>query len=189
MCRKNKDNKKFPSVFAPFLILKVEKMYYSWIASFIIAFMGVIVDIANSSIDNSFLQGAFFSTCITLLAPFFVEFFVDYTFTNRAQQTEKYTTYKGASLLICFVVMFLLCIFYATAIKTNKLIQIISTIIVGILSLYLYLVSKMDKHPNLLMEYKDVSYFEAEQNVLDKMTTDAKNLTSVEGNKGEEIKL
>ena len=189
MCKKDKEPKKFPRILAPFLILKVEKMYFSWIASFIISFMSIIVDIANSTLDNSFIQGAFYSTCITLLAPFLVEFFVEYTVSNRSQKEEKYTSYKGAALLVCFVVVFLLCVFYATAAKSNKPAQIISTIIVGILSLYLYLVSNMDKHPRLLTDYEDISYIEAEQNALNKMTSDAQNLTSVEVSEGVEVKL
>lgn len=189
MCKKNKEHKSFPRILAPFLILKVEKMYYSWIASFIISFMSIIVDWVNCSIENSFIQGAFYSTCITLLAPFLVEFFVEYTSSNRSNKKQKYTTYKGASLVLCFVVVFLLCVFYATAARTNRVIQIITTIFVGVLSLYLYLVSKMDTHPTLLTNYEDISYVEAEQSVLDKMTTDAQKLTSMKTTEGVEVKL
>lgn len=189
MRKQNRKNKAFPRILAPFLILKVEKMYFSWIASFIISFMSIIVDLVNCSVESSFLQGAFYSTCITLLAPFLVEFFVEYTSSNRANKTEKYTTYKGASLMVCFVVVFLLCVFYATAVKTNSTIQIVSTIFVAVLSLYLYLVSKMDIHSTLLTKYEDISYAEAEQNVLEQMTVDAQNLTSVEVDNGMEVKL
>ena len=135
------------------------------------------------------MQGAFYSTCITLLAPFLVEFFVDYKSSNRSKKVEKYTAYKGLALLICFVVIILLCIFYATAAKTNRIIQILSAILAGAFSLYLYLVSKMDSHSTLLTNYEDISYIEAEQNELDKMTTEAKNLKSVEVAEGVEVKL
>ena len=178
MCNKKRENKSYPRILAPFLILKVEKMYFSWIASFIISFMSIIVDLVNCSIENSFMQGAFYSTCIALLAPFLVEFFVEYTSISRSEGAEKYTTYKSASLRVCFVIVFLLCVFYATAAKTSRLIQIVSTVFVGVLSLYLYLVSKMDKHSTLLTDYKDISYVEAEQNV-----------TSVEVADGVEVKL
>lgn len=186
---RNKDIKAYPRVFAPFLILKVEKMYFSWIASFAISFMSIIVDLVNGKIENSFLQGAFYSTCIALLAPFLVEFFVGYTANNRSQRVDKYTTYKGASLVVCFVIVFLLCVFYATSAKTNKCIQITFTVLVGVFSLYLYLVSKMDAHPTLLTNYEDISYVEAEQNILDSMTSGAQNLTSVEVADGVEVKL
>lgn len=189
MSRRTSDNKAFPRFLAPFLILKVEKIYYSWIASFVISFMSIIVDLVNGSVENSFIQGSFYSTCIALLAPFLVEFFVEYTSSNRSKRTEKYTTYRGASLVICFVIVFLLCVFYATTAKTNKLIQIISTIFVGFFSLYLYLVSKMEMHSTLLTDYKDISYIEAEQNELDKMTAVAQKLTSVKGTDGMEVKL
>ena len=189
MCRRNKKSKPFPRILAPFLILKVEKMYFCWIASFVISFMSIIVDWINHSIENSFMQGAFYSTCITLLAPFLVEFFVDYKSSNRSKKVEKYTAYKGLALLICFVVIILLCIFYATAAKTNRIIQILSAILAGAFSLYLYLVSKMDSHSTLLTNYEDISYIEAEQNELDKMTTEAKNMKSVEVAEGVEVKL
>lgn len=189
MCKRNRKNKTFPRILAPFLILKVEKMYFSWIASFIISFMSIIVDWVNCSIENSFMQGAFYSTCIALLAPFLVEFFVEYTSNNRSKREEKYTTYKGGALLVCFVVVILLCICYATAARTNSVFQITATFFVGVLSLYLYLVSKMDTHSTLLTNYKDISYVEAEQNVLEKMTTDAQSLTSVEVVEGVEVKL
>lgn len=164
-------------------------MYYSWIASFVISFMSIIVDLVNCNIENSFMQGAYYSTCIAILAPFLVEFLVEYTASNRAQRTEKYSTYKGASLVVCFVVLFLLCVFYATAVKTNKLIQIVCTVFVGVLSLYLYLVPKMDEHSTLLTSYKDISYIEAEKEALSQMTNGAQNLTSVEVAKGVEVKL
>lgn len=189
MCKRYKERKTFPRILAPFLILKVEKMYFSWIASFIISFMSIIVDLVNCRIESSFRQGFFYSTCITLLAPFLVEFFVEYTASNRSQRKEKYTAYKGASLLVCFVVVFLLCVFYATAAKTNIWIQIAFTALVGILSFYLYLVSKMDAHPTLLTDYEDISYIEAEQKALNKMTKGAQNLTSVEVTEGMEVKL
>ena len=41
----------------------------------------------------------------------------------------------------------------------------------------------------LLTNYKDISYVEAEQNALKKMTAGAQNLTSVEVSKGVEVKL
>lgn len=189
MCKRNRKNKTLPRILAPFLILKVEKMYFSWIASFIISFMSIIVDLVNCSLENSFMQGAFYSTCIALLAPFLVEFFVEYTSSNRSKKKEQYTTYKGGALVVCFVVVILLCIFYATAAKTNRTIQIVSTVLVGVLSLYLYLVSKMDIHPTLLTNYKDISYIEAEQDALEKMTVGAQNLTSVKVAEGVEVKL
>ena len=189
MHKRKKQNKKFPRVLAPFLILKVEKMYYSWIASFVISFTSIIVDLINGNIENSIMQGAFYSTCIALLAPFFVEFLVEYRVSSRAQRTEKYTTYKSASLSVCFVVLLLLCVLYSTVAKTDRLIQIAFTVLVGFLSFYLYLVSKMDAHPTLLINYEDISYVEAEQNVLDQMTTEAQMLTSVEVAKGVEVKL
>ena len=162
-------------------------MYLHYLAD--VEHMSIIVDWINHSIENSFMQGAFYSTCITLLAPFLVEFFVDYKSSNRSKKVEKYTAYKGLALLICFVVIILLCIFYATAAKTNRIIQILSAILAGAFSLYLYLVSKMDSHSTLLTNYEDISYIEAEQNELDKMTTEAKNLKSVEVAEGVEVKL
>lgn len=189
MCRRNRKNNALPHILAPFLILKIEKMYLSWIATFVISFMSIIVDILNCSVEESFIQGAFYSTCITLLAPFLVEFFVGYTAINRSQRAEKYTAYKGGALVVCFVVVILLCIFYATTAKANRIIQVISTILVGALSLYLYLVSKMDTHPTLLANYEDISYAEAEQNALKKMTAGAQNLTSVEVSEGVEVRL
>lgn len=189
MNKRNRENKAFPRILAPFLTLKVEKMYFSWIASFIISFMSIIVDFVNCSIENSFIQGAFYSTCIALLAPFLVEFFVEYTSSNRSERKEKYTTYKGGALVVCFVVVILLCIFYSTEAKENRVIQIVSMVLVGFLSLYLYLVSKMDLHPTLLTSYEDISYVEAEKNALKKMTDGAQNLTSVEVSEGVEVKL
>lgn len=188
MCKRKK-GKILLRIFAPFQILKVEKMYFSWIASFIISFMSIIVDLLNCSIESSFIQGAFYSTCIALLAPFLVEFFVEYTTGNRSQRKEKYTTYKGASLVVCFVAVFLLCVFYATAAKTNRLIQIVFMVLVGVLSFYLYLVSKMETHSILLTSYKDIPYAEAEQNMVNKMIAGAQNLTSVEMAEGMEVKL
>lgn len=189
MCKRNIKDKTVPRILAPFLILKIEKMYYSWIASFVISFMSIIVDLVNHSIENSFMQGAFYSTCIALLAPFLVEFFVDYTSSNRSKRVEKYTTYKGGALLLCFVVVILLCIFYATAAKSSRTIQIVFTILVGFLSMYLYLVSKMDIHPTLLTGYEDTTYAEAEQDLLKKMAAGAQTLTSVEISEGVEVKL
>lgn len=189
MGTRNKKNKEMPHIFAPFLLLKVEKMYYYWIVSFAISFLSIIVDLCNSSIENSFTQGAFYSTCIAVLAPFLVEFYVDYSAKFRSSKGDKYPFYKVASLGLCFIAVFWAFICYATPLKTNRVSQIILTVSVGILSFYSYLVSKMDMHPTLLKPYEEKSYAEAEKDILKGMEEKVQNTTSVQGNDGEEVKL
>ena len=47
----------------------------------------------------------------------------------------------------------------------------------------------MDIHSTLLTNFKDISYVEAEQDLLNEMTIGAQNLTSVEVADGVEVKL
>ena len=189
MDTRNKKNKETPHIFAPFLLLKVEKMYYYWIASFAISFLSILYDLCSSNIENSFTQGAFYSTCIAVLAPFLVEFFIGYSAKFRSSKGDKYPFHKGASLGLCFIAILWAFLCYATPLKTNRVSQIILTVLVGILSFYLYLVSKMDMHPTLLKPYEEKSYAETEKDLVKGIQDKAQNITSVQGSDGKEVKL
>lgn len=183
------DKSLIQKIVAPFQVLKIEKIYYVWIVSFLISFSSIIVEILNGNTSSVFNQGAFFATCIAVVAPFFLDFVVDYSHTNRKEKKESFSTYKAWVFFISIAILFLLIVFYITKCKSNSLLQIITTVTVALLSFYSNLVYKMEDHMILMDIYKDTSYAIAENNEINKLNKKAKKLKNIVDSNGEEVKL
>ena len=180
----------FRAITAPFQILRVEKIYLLyWLANLLISCAAVIIDFLNGNGMNSISQGALYSTCFAVLAPFVVEFFVTYQNLARAQSRDKFPSYKSCSLVMCIILLFFLTVFYLTEAKKNVMLQVFITCIVCILALYLYLIGKMDFHSTLLYEYENLPYIEAEKLELEKIQQSAKGTNVITSKNGNEVKL
>ena len=176
-------------IFAPFQVLKVEKIYLFWFVSFVLSFAGIIIDTFNGKILNSFLQGAFFSTGMAVLIPTCFEFLVEYQSLNRETKKEEYSTYKSWAIGLNLFALVLLFLFYITDLKSSIWIQSVSFFVILGLSFYTYLVTKMSRHSVLLEEYKTRPYIEMEKDALKKMTKDAKKLATVTNEEGGSFKV
>lgn len=179
-------------LWAPFRVLKIEKLYGFWFVSFILSFTGIIIDWFNGNIYNSFLQGAFFSTGMAVLVPTFFEFLVEYQSSNRKSQKEKYSTYKSVTMGLSLTMLFFLVLFYVTDLKSSIVIQIISFVAILLLSFYTYLVTKMSHHNKLFEDFKDRPYIETEMDELRKIKNKSKKLKKrnvVINEEGDSVKL
>lgn len=191
MKNNTESNKKYCErrFFAPFRALKIEKFYLFWIFSFVFSFSSIIIDLFNGVIEDSISQGAFFGTCMAIIAPLCFEFLVEYLSSHRKGKKEEYSTYKAWTMAFCFVALFVLFLFYVTKLKSSFLAQIIVSLIVFILSFYTYLVSKMGDHDHLLEKYKDKSYLDAENDELRKISKGSKHPRPIKNEHGQVLKL
>ena len=176
-------------VTAPFRLLRIEKIYYTWFIILFISYAGCFVDWANGEIGDSLLKGILFSTSFAVLAPFTIDFLVYYLGSARRKKEESFSGYKAWSLLFCFVTIFLIGVLYATKEKSNIPLQFGITAFVCILSFYTHLVNKMDDHPSILDDCKDVPYAEAERKLAEELNIKSANLESVRNRDGKEVTL
>lgn len=174
---------------APFRVLKIEKIYAAWLFILIISFAGCIVDCFNGDILASLEKGILFSTCFAVVAPFLIEFAIDLLNKYRSKASEHFWGYKAWMMVLHVFTLFMLFIAYMSDIKGHILFQIIATAVVGFVSFYTYLVNKMEQHARILTEYQDKPYDEIERLELENMQRKAKEINSITGQNGNEVKL
>lgn len=182
-------HKWFQLILAPFEVLRVEKIYYIWFLSLAISFAGIILDCLNKNADAAFSNGTFYGTGIAVIAPFFVDFIVDYQSSHRKQKEETFSTYKSWSFLASLVVVFILVLLFRSDYRTSKCFQIICTVMVTTVSFYSYLVYKMADHLILMEQYSDRPYVEEENRVVKQLSRKAKRTKRVTNSDGKEVKL
>ncbi len=134
---------KWQRAVAPFSVLKVEKVYWFWLASYCISFAGIIIDLFNHNIKTSIENGMVFSTCIAVLAPLVLEFFINYIVKNRKEEKEQFSSYIGVTYCVCVLGILLNFLFYVTNLKSSIIVQGISFVCFLAVSFYAYLVTKM----------------------------------------------
>lgn len=174
---------------APFRVLRIEKIYAAWLFILIISFAGCIVDCFNGEILFILEKGILFSTCFAVVAPFLIEFAIDFLNKYRSKATEHFGVYKAWMLILHVVTLFILFTAYMSDMKGNTVFQLVITCIVGFLSFYTYLVNKMEQHVSILSEYQDKPYAEVERIELENMQRKAKEISSITGLNGNEVKL
>ncbi len=177
------------SMIAPFMTLKVEKVYWLWLVILLISFIGSFVDICNGTFIENTKQGVLYSTNFAVLAPFLIDFLVAYSNLNRSKRKEEFSVYKVWTISSCFVMILFIFVLYSTAARSVIWPQIVCTLIVCCLSFYTYLVNKMDQHAQLLVDFKDTSYAEAESKLVTDMRKSAAALTVVTTKEGKEVGL
>ncbi len=59
-------NKNHIGVFAPFRLLKRERIYWFWSVALIISYLGIFINLMNGNNEACFSSGAFYSTGITI---------------------------------------------------------------------------------------------------------------------------
>lgn len=187
--RSNESKSTKRKIIAPFELLKVEKIYWVWGVSFLISFASIIVDFLNSELPSAFEQGAFYATCLAVIAPYFLDFIVDYCQLSKMGKKENFSTYKSWTFVLSIGCVFFLIVFYITKCRTNSVLQVISTLIVAAVSFYTYLVYKMEAHPILMKQYEDIPYAVAENKSVNDLSRSAQKAKKYETESGEEVKL
>ena len=174
--------------FAPFAVLKFEKVYWIWIASYIISFAGIIIDLINHTIKTSIENGMIFSTCIAVLAPLVFEFLTNYIVDNRKGEHEQFSVYKGVATFFCVLGMIVTFLFYGTDLRSSLTVQLICVVLFLAISFYLYLVTKMPTHARLLQDYADIPYNEIEKGNMSRLQDNSEKLEKTTSD-GIEVKL
>lgn len=174
---------------APFRILKVERVYLPWIAIMIVSFSGCILDWFNGEIRNNLSQGILYCTSFAVVAPYLVEFAVDFSNRHRQGIKEEFTEYKSNAFFLCFIMTVMLFFLYSTKVRADIRVQVIVTMTVFGLSFYTNLIKRMDSHSKLFEDCKDKEFAEADKEVIKSMKIKASQLTVTKDENGNEVEL
>lgn len=156
----------------PLKLLSFEKAYYSWI---IIIFVSVFFSIFLSSEPLFFFtkdQGIIFS--IALLVPFIPELLIPIIVDKKKKSEPKFLTYKIISALVNIVVVLLLLTLLknisASQNQVQTMIITISFLSSILLSIYFYLITKMDSHQAYFSPYDDIPYSDEEDKRVEELS-------------------
>ena len=180
----SKNSKEKWDLWAPFKLLKQEGLYWFWLITLAISFLGLIINIINGDIKSGFSSGACYSTGITIISPFLVEFFVELTVKQRKGRKQNFIRYKSLVFGVSILYIILSCIFIGSKWASLIAPQVLFALFTGVYSLYIYLVTKMDDHTEFLSLYKDKGYQDEENERVSDMIDGAqraKNFLSAEG--------
>ena len=180
----SKNSKEKWDLWAPFKLLKQEGLYWFWLITLAISFLGLIINIINGDIKSGFSSVACYITGITIISPFLVEFFVELTVKQRKGKKQNFIRYKSLVFGVSILYIILSCIFIGSKWASLIAPQVLFALFTGVYSLYIYLVTKMDDHPGFLSLYKDKGYQDEENERVSDMIDGAqraKNFLSAEG--------
>lgn len=174
---------------APIKVLKTEKVYWFWWLTLFISYLGIIYSLLNGDIESCFSTGAFYSTGITIIAPFFTEILISYIVKKKKEEESKFLVYRTKILLLSLAYIFLAFLFISTKLVSAKKLQIIFTVVTCLYSFYVYLISKMEDHPEELKQFTDSTYAQEQKSAILALNTDANQMSSYKTDDGEEIEL
>ena len=177
------------SVWAPFKLLKQEGLYWFWLITLVISFLGLIINLFNGNIESGFSSGACYSTGITIVSPFLVEFFVELTVKQRKGTKQNFIRYKSFIFGLSILYIIIACILILSKWSSVILPQIIFVLFTGVYSLYIYLVTKMDDHPEFLNIYMDKGYRTEENERVQNMIDKAQSARSYLSEEGKSVEL
>lgn len=162
----------------PAKLLIYEKIYWLWIPMILISFLGVLISFLNLEYRQPFVDGSFYCTFITVMCPYVLEFFVELKVKKKSEVVQKFTFFKITSIAaaICHIVFSALLI--GKPLSQNIVFEIAYIIISLLITLYIYLVFKMDNHPEYLIECMDVPYDEVLKKQRDELFTSASQTNS-----------
>ena len=152
----------------PTKLLSYEKIYWLWVPMILISFLGELISFLNLEFEQPFVDGSFYCTFITIMCPYVLEFFVELKVKKKSAVSQKFTYFKITSIAVavCHIVFSGLLI--GKPLSQNIIFEICYIMGSLLITLYIYLVFKMDNHPEYLNECIDVPYDE----VLKRQTND-----------------
>ena len=162
----------------PAKLLAYEKIYWLWIPMILISFLGVLISFLNLEYRQPFIDGSFYCTFITVMCPYVLEFFVELKVKKKSDVAQKFTFFKITSIAvaICHIVFSALLI--GKPLSQNIVFEIAYIIVSLLITLYIYLVFKMDNHPEYLIECMDVPYDEVLKKQRNELYTSASQTNS-----------
>ena len=173
---------------APLKLLSYEKIYYLWIPMIVISFLGVLISWLNLEYKEPFLDGSFYCTFITVMSPYVLEFFVELKVKKKNQVKQNFIYFKITAIALAVCHIFFSALLIGKPLSQNIIFQVIYIVASFFMTLYIYLVFKMDNHPEYLTESMDVPYDEVLKRKRNDMIVSASQTTSANKN-GLEIEI
>ena len=172
----------------PLKLLSYEKIYCLWIPMILISFLGVLISWLNLEYKEPFLDGSFYCTFITVMAPYVLEFFVELKVKKRSDVKQNFIYFKITAIALAVCHIFFSALLIGKPLSQNLIFQVIYILVSLFMTLYIYLVFKMDNHPEYLMECMDVPYDEVLKRKRNEMIMSASQTKSANKN-GVEIEI
>lgn len=176
-------------VIAPFKLLGHEPIYYLWIPMIVFSFLGVLISFMNYQFKAPFLNGTFYCTFITIMCPYVLEFFVELKVKKKSGIKQQFTYYKITSVVIAFCHIVFSGLVLGKELAQNILFESLYIVVSIVISLYIYLVFKMDNHPDYLHEYIDGTYAEQEAGSIRNIITTASTIKTTTTSNGRSVDL
>lgn len=164
--------------FAPVRLLGYEHIYWLWIPMMIFSFLGVLISFLNLEFSKPFMDGTFYCTFITIMCPYVLEFFVELKVKKRSNIKQKFTYYKITSVVLAFCHIVFSGLIIDKPISKVPLFEGIYIVLSILMTLYIYLVFKMDNHPEFLREFMDGTYAENEKDDVNGLIVQASSVTN-----------
>lgn len=163
---------------APITLLKYEHIYWLWVLMMFFSFLGVWISFLNSEFSKPFTDGTFYCTFITIMCPYVLEFFVELKVKKKSNVKQKFIYYKIASVVLAFFHIFVSGLIIDKPIAKIPVFQGIYIGLSVLMTLYIYLVFKMDNHPAFLREFMDGTYAENEKDDVNGLIAEASSVTN-----------
>lgn len=170
-------------------VLKTEKVYWFWWLTLFISYLGIIYSLFNGDIKSCFSTGAFYSTGITIIAPFFTEILISNIVKKKKEEETKFVFYRSKILLLSLAYIFFAFLFISTKLVSCVGLQLVFTLVTCVYSFYVYLISKMEDHPEALKQYTDSTYAQEQNSAIMALNANANQMNSYQTDDGEEIEL
>lgn len=180
------------AIFAPFVIVKREKLYIGWIIYAI--FFGMLNFLADTfmgnfeSITNYISSGQFYTFSIALCAPFIIDLLLSIIVGHRSDQGIHFLKYKITTISITIILLCIMTFLWMGKFKGILILQIILTLISLFLSYYMFLVGHMQEHIEVTSKYDDKEYLKLENDRIEAVQNKTSTVSEVDM-KGEKVSI
>ena len=171
-------------LFAPFVIVKREKLYSGWIIyAVIFGMINIFADLlmgSGTAFPEHVTTGQFYTFSIALCTPLLVDMLLSIIVERRSMGKVHFLSYKIVSVLIAFLLTIIMTFLWMGTYKDSLVSQIIFTIISLFLAYYMFLVSHMQNHSDITEEYDDKEYLETENKRLQEVQDKVEEVNKVD---------
>lgn len=176
-------------ILAPLYVIKEEKAYLIWV--FFVVFFGLINIWAAfllgeiESVSSAMSEGIVYTYSISICAPFLAEVLVKVIGNKREKKLMSFVWYYVITSAINIVLILVLTLLWLGKYKGNMGIQVFVAVVATAFSFYMYCISQMEKHKNLVGQYDDCEYLKNEKERMNQTEIAADKLSTIDGEEGE----
>ncbi len=180
--------KKTP-IFAPFYILRDEKLYISWLVTII--FFGLLNVWAGllmgdlEAVKSSFSEGIVYTYLISICAPFIAETLLYILVKSKSKEKIEFISYKILSIVFNLFLIFFLSYIWVGRYKGVIWLQILIGIIVSLYSFYMFCVDRMNSHKTIVGEYDHDEYLNSENKDISNLINAASEVEAIKDEDGD----